>query len=106
MRSRSALNINRTVTKSQNVLVKRMKLTALEIAVLRKMYMHNFIGEKHTSADNIPKGFPKHQRGEIKNSLKKLTRQGYVIPKVTSYGMEVSLNPRKIIEIRQLIGNE
>jgi hypothetical protein len=83
-----------------------MKLTPLEVALLRKMYTHNFIGERHTSADNIPKGFPKHQRGEIKKALKKLTRQGYVIPKVTSYGMEVSLNPRRIAEIRQLLSRE
>jgi hypothetical protein len=83
-----------------------MELTALEIALLRKMYLHNFIGEKHTSVDNIPKGFPKDRRGEIKKALKKLTREGYVTLKITSYGMEVSLNPRKIVEIRQLIDNE
>lgn len=83
-----------------------MELTALEIALLRKMYLHNFIGEKHTSADNIPKGFPKDQRGEIKKALKKLIRNGYVTPKITSYGTEVSLNPRKIMEIRQLISEE
>jgi len=83
-----------------------MKLTPLEVALLRKMYTHNFIGAKHTSTDNIPKGFPKHQRGEIKKALRNLTRQGYVIPKITSYGMEVSLNPRRITEIRQILSSE
>jgi len=82
-----------------------MKLTPLEVALLRKMYTHNFIGERHTSADNIPKGFPKHQRGEIKKALKN-TCQGYLIPKVTSYGMEVSLNPWRIAEIRQFLSRE
>jgi hypothetical protein len=80
-----------------------MKTSDIEKAILEKMYAHHFIGEKHTSADNVPKNFPKHMRGEVKRALKNLTRQGYVIPKITSYGLEVSLNPRKIEEIKQII---
>jgi len=75
----------------------------LEIVILQKMYEHNLIGEKHTSEDNIPKGFPKHLRGDVKKALDKLIRKGYVLPKITSYGLEVSLNPRQIAEIRKLI---
>ncbi|MCW4003792.1 MAG: hypothetical protein NWE95_07770 [Candidatus Bathyarchaeota archaeon] len=80
-----------------------MNATRLEIAILQKMYEHNLIGEKHTSEDNIPKGFPKHLRGDVKKALDKLIRKGYVLPKITSYGLEVSLNPRRIAEIRKLI---
>jgi hypothetical protein len=75
----------------------------IEKAILQKMYEHTFIGEKHTSADNIPKGFPKHLRGKVKKALDKLIRQGYILPKITSYGLEVSLNPRQITEIRRII---
>jgi uncharacterized NAD(P)/FAD-binding protein YdhS len=67
------------------------------------MLDYRFIGEKHTSADNIPKGFAKHERGDVKKALKSLTRSGYVIPKITSYGLEVSLNPRRLSEICRLI---
>ena len=68
-------------------------LTDTEKAILEKMLRHGYIGGKHTSEDNIPKGLPKHMHGEIKKALKNLVRAGYVIPKTTSYGMEVSLDP-------------
>jgi len=66
------------------------------------LYAH-LIGERHTSEDNIPKGFPKHERGDVKKALKKLIKQGYITPKITSYGLEVSLNPRKIEEIKKIL---
>lgn len=82
-----------------------MKLGKVEIAILQKLYDHDFIGEKHTSEDNVPKGFPKHLRGDVKKALKKLIREGYVIPKITSYGLEVSLDPRRLTEIRALLSD-
>jgi hypothetical protein len=41
--------------------------------------------------------------GDVKKALKNLIREGYVIPKTTGYGLEVSLNPRRIAEIRKLV---
>jgi hypothetical protein len=77
-----------------------------EKAILAKMLRHGYIGGKHTSEDNIPKGLPKHIRGEIKKALKNLIREGYIIPKITSYGTEVSLNPRRIAEIREILSGK
>ncbi len=74
-----------------------------EKKILKKMIDYRYIGEKHTSADNIPKGFPRNERGEVKKALKNLIREGYVLPKITSYGLEVSLNPRRLSEIQQLL---
>ena len=68
------------------------------------MFYARYIGERHTSEDNIPKGFPKHERGDVKKALKNLKRQGYIIPKITSYGMEVSLASSKIPEICKILG--
>jgi hypothetical protein len=39
----------------------------------------------------------------VKKALKNLIKQGYVTPKITSYGLEVSLNPRKIEEIKRIL---
>ena len=75
-----------------------MKL--IEIQVLKKMFRHGYIGDWHTSTDNIPKGFPKHVRGEVKKAL---IRKAYVIQKPTSYGTEVSLNPDVIDEITEIL---
>lgn len=75
----------------------------IEIQVLKKMFRHGYIGDWHTSTDNIPKGFPKHVRGEVKKALKSLIRKAYVIQKPTSYGTEVSLNPDMIDEISEIL---
>ncbi|MDR0470757.1 MAG: hypothetical protein LBH79_03380 [Nitrososphaerota archaeon] len=55
------------------------------------------IGAKHTGTTNVLKGLPQHLRGEGEKILKQLRTIGYVTFHPTSYGMEVSLNPAKII---------
>jgi predicted phosphatase len=77
--------------------------TTIEKAILSKMLRHGYIGSKHTSEDNIPKGLPRHMYGDVRKALKNLIRQGYVIPKTTSYGLEVSLNSARIDEIKQIL---
>jgi predicted transcriptional regulator len=73
-----------------------------EKKILQKMLFEHYIGGRHTSEDNVAKGFARDSRGEVKKALKNLIRAGYVIPKITSYGLEVSLNPRRMVEISQL----
>lgn len=72
-------------------------------ALLEKLYKLRYIGGRHTSEDNAVKGFPKHERGNLKKALKELIKAGYIIPKPTSYGLEVSINPRMIEGIRRLL---
>ncbi len=78
-------------------------LDSVERAILDKLYRQQYIGGRHTAAENVQKGFPSHLKGEVKKSLKRLTRQGYIIPKITSYGLHVSLNPYMIKEIERII---
>ena len=80
--------------------------TIVEKRILGNLLDKHIIGEKHTSEDNAQKCLPKHLRGEAKKALKKLIREGYVISKITSYGLEVSLNPRRIEEIRKVLGED
>ena len=47
----------------------------IEIEVLRKMYAYCHIGNRHTSVDNLPKRFPKDERGNVKKAVKKLIQQ-------------------------------
>jgi len=79
-------------------------VTIIEKKILEKMFFDRIIGSRHTSADNIPKGFPKHLRGEVKKALRRLIRDGYITAKMTHYGMEVSLNPRRVKKIREILG--
>lgn len=78
-------------------------LSEVEKAILEKLFVAKIIGGRHTSADNVPKGFPKHLRGDAKDALKSLIKKGYIIAKPTSYGLEVSLNPNKMKEINALL---
>lgn len=75
----------------------------LEKAILRKLYRHRIIGAKHTAIENLTKSLPKHIVGEAKESIKELIKEGFLLQKPTSYGLQVSLNPEKIDEITKII---
>jgi hypothetical protein len=72
-------------------------------AVLEKFYKLRYVGGRHTSINNVMKGFPKHARKDIRKAVKALIRGGYILSKPTSYGLEISLNPRMIAEIRRIL---
>jgi len=72
-------------------------------AILAKIHRHGYIGGRHTSIDNIPKGFPKHVYSKVKEAAKELMKQNLIVVKPTAYGLQVSLNPRKMDEIERII---
>ena len=74
-----------------------------EIYMLRKMYLHGYVGKRHTSLDNLQKSLPKHKRGDANSAVKNLTKKNWIIVKSTGYGQHCSLNIRKIHEIRAVI---
>ena len=74
-----------------------------QMAVLEKLIYLKCIGGRHTSKDNVIKGFPKHERGNIKKELRNLIKKGYILQKPTFCGMEVSINPKMLSEIRRLL---
>lgn len=69
--------------------------------ILRKLVYLGKWGGSHTSIDNVPKGFPKEIRGRVKEIARELIKRGLLLPKPTSYGLEVSLNPEKKKEIEE-----
>lgn len=71
-------------------------------SLLRKLVYLGKWGGNHTSFDNLPKGFPKHLRGAVKIIADKLIKKGIFLSKPTSYGIEISLNPKKKKEIEEL----
>jgi len=75
--------------------------------ILRKLFRRRVIGGKHTAVEHLTKGLPKHAVGEAKNAVDELIKEGLILPKQTSYGLQVSLNPEKIDEISKIIeGNK
>ncbi|HID27390.1 MAG TPA: hypothetical protein EYP22_06155 [Methanosarcinales archaeon] len=76
-------------------------MNEIQIEILEKLIRNKYIGGKHTSEDNVCKGFPKHEIKKVRKELKKLIKQGYVISKPTSYGLEMSINPKMLKEIKK-----
>lgn len=81
----------------------KILLKGIEIELLHKFKRHKWIGRKHTSVDNLPKGFPPKYHGLIYESYGHLTQLEYFKIKPTKYGTEVSLNPRKMDKISKVV---
>jgi len=75
----------------------------IQIELLSKMVRRRCWKGKHTSFHNLQKSFPKHLRGDVKNAAVSLIKKGYIVQKPTGYGLEVSLNSRRIDEILRLM---
>jgi len=60
--------------------------------ILHKLTRLGKFKHSHTSIDNLPKGFPKEVRGDVKDCVKELIKEGILFVKPTSYGLEVSIN--------------
>ncbi|MCX6673350.1 MAG: hypothetical protein NTY37_06190 [Methanothrix sp.] len=79
------------------------KINQIKAKILNKLHRHGYWGGRHTSFDNLPKGFEKSLRGVVKEAAEELICEGLLKGKPTSYGIEVSLNPEKKDEIERLI---
>jgi len=75
--------------------------------ILRKLVRKRMWLHKHTNINNLPKGLPDHIRssGNVKKAIKELLKENLLLPKPTNYGLEISLNIRKKIEIENMINN-
>ena len=77
-----------------------------EYIIVRKLYRLRIIGGKHTAIENLTKSIPKHLVGDAKLAVKNLCKEGLILQKRTSYGLQVSLNPEKIEEILKIVEDE
>jgi hypothetical protein len=72
----------------------------IKATLLFKLHKRGNWGACHTAFDNLQKGFKesdlgKHGKKRIETNAKNLIRQGWIIPKPTSYGSQVALNPKE-----------
>ncbi len=81
----------------------RDRVLEIKRKVLWRLFRRHCIGGKHTSIDNLRKGFARSDYKAVDKVIDDLIREGYIQRKPTSYGLQVSLNPRKIEEIKQII---
>ena len=73
--------------------------------IIRKLYRKKMWQHKHTNIHNLPKGLSNELRvsKEVKKAIKDLLNEQILMSKPTHYGLEVSLNPKKIREIEEMI---
>jgi hypothetical protein len=72
----------------------------IKATVLFKLYKRGNWGARHTAFENLKKGFKESELGKgglkrVEKMAKELMRSGLIIQKPTSYGLQVSLNPRQ-----------
>lgn len=60
-----------------------VELTPPQKKILFKLKRNFYIGKRHTSEDNVIKGFPTNERGNMKKAIRKLIRSGYLTSKPT-----------------------
>jgi len=75
----------------------------LKATILKKLKRRGKWGHAHTSIDNLTSGVPKHLRGLAKDVAEELIKEGLLLAKPTSYGLEVSLNPKIKAKIDEII---
>ena len=63
--------------------------------ILHKLTRLGKFRHSHTSIDNLPKGFPKELRGDVKGQIQELKKEGILFSKNTEYGEEISINADK-----------
>lgn len=71
--------------------------------LFRKLFLMGKIGHSHTSFDNLPKSFPPEIRKQVKKISKKLINKGFLLSGKHNYGLGVSLNNKRILEIEKII---
>ncbi len=75
----------------------------LKAMILHKLAKKRKWGESHTAFENVAKGVPSHFRGRLKELAQELIKEGFIIPKPTSYGLQISLNVARADDIKDRI---
>ncbi len=67
--------------------------------ILFKLHWKKYWGARHTALESVRKGIPKHLAGNYVDAAKELIKEGLIVSKPTSYGLQISLNPNRREEI-------
>lgn len=67
--------------------------------ILFKLHWKKYWGGRHTAIESVKKGIPKHLGGRYIVTAKELIKEGLIVSKPTSYGLQISLNLKRREEI-------
>jgi len=77
-----------------------------ELHILKRLLTKHCIGAKHTAIEHCYGGLPKHAQYAAKYFTKELIKKEFILLKKTEYGNQVSLNPDRLPEIRNMIEDD
>lgn len=75
----------------------------IKATLLYHLRRKKVLGGVHAPFDTLTEGFPSHEKGDVKKIAKNLIKQGVLTTKPASYGLQVSLNNKRLPEIEALI---
>lgn len=78
-------------------------MEVIRATILLHLRKKRVLGGVHTHYDTLKRGFPKHLGKEVESAAKQLIKEGFLVTKPTSYGLQVSLCKEKLLEIESFI---
>lgn len=78
---------------------------SVKAKLLFKLARRRNWGNSHTAFDNLKKGFKPKDHDLIKKVAENLIKENLFLRKPTSYGLHVSLNPKRAKEIKSIISH-
>lgn len=75
----------------------------IKATVLYHLRRKKVLGGVHTPFDTVTRGFPSHLGKDVKKICQELIKDGWIITKSASYGLQISLNKEKLDEIERFI---
>lgn len=75
----------------------------IKATILYHLRRKRVIGGVHTHFDTLRRGFPSHLGKDINKIVKELIKEGWILTKPASYGLQVSLNKNKLKAIEEFI---
>ena len=75
----------------------------IKATILYHLRRKKVIGGVHTPFDTVTRGFPSHLGKDVKKITEEQIRKGYILKKITNYGLHITLNKNKLREIEEFI---
>ncbi len=75
----------------------------IKATILYHLRRKKVMGGVHTHFDALRRGFPSHLGKDIKKIAKDLIKQGLILTKPITYGLQVYLNKERLNEIEDFI---
>lgn len=72
---------------------------SIKATILYHLRRKKVLGGVHTPFDTIKRGFPGHLGKEVTKIANQLVKEGLLITKPASYGLQISLNKERLEEI-------